>query len=127
MAVDSLGILDALASMPEQLASAHEEAGTAVDDVTLPAPDSFDHVVVMGMGGSGIVGDVVQSVCNGTLPVPVLVLKQYRVPAYVGSRSLVFAVSYSGDTEETLEMASGALDAGARMIAVTAGGQLAKL
>ena len=127
MAVDSLGVLDALASMPEQLASAHEAAGEAVDEITLPAPDSIDNVVVMGMGGSGIVGDVLQSASSGTLPVPVTVLKQYRTPAFVGERTLAFAISYSGDTEETVEMASGALDAGARVVGVTCGGALGTL
>jgi len=62
-----------------------------------------------------------------SLPVPVIVLKQIRTPAFVGPRTLAFAVSYSGNTEETNAMANGALDAGARVIAVTAGGELAAL
>jgi glucose/mannose-6-phosphate isomerase len=127
MAVDSLGVLDALASMPEQLAAAHEVASEAVDQMTLPAPEAVDNIVVMGMGGSGIVGDVVQAVSSGTLPVPISVLKQYRTPAFVSERTLAFAISYSGDTEETVEMATGALDAGARVVMVTCGGALAKL
>jgi glucose/mannose-6-phosphate isomerase len=127
MARDSLGVLDALEGVPEQLTAAHEAAGMAIDDLTLPAPDDFDNVVIMGMGGSGIVGDVVQAVGTGTLPVPVVVLKHYRTPGFVGRRTLAFAVSYSGDTEETVEMARGALDAGARLIVVTSGGVLARL
>lgn len=127
MAVDSLGVLDALQSTPEQLTAAHEAASELVDRITLPVPGDFDHVVVMGMGGSGIVGDVVQAVGTGTLPLPVTVLKYYRTPAFVGPRTLVFAVSYSGGTEETIEMTQGALDAGAHVIAVTCGGDLAKL
>jgi glucose/mannose-6-phosphate isomerase len=127
VAADSLGVLDALQSMPEQLTAAHEAASELVDTITLPVPGDFDHVAVMGMGGSGIVGDVVQAVATGTLPLPVNVLKYYRTPAFVGPRTLVFAVSYSGGTEETLEMTQGALDAGAQVIAVTAGGELAKL
>src|SRR5688500_16105408 len=119
MADDSLGVLDALASMPEQLAGAHEAAGEAVDQVTLPAADAIDNIVVMGMGGSGVVGDVVASVGTGSLPVPITLWKYYRTPAFVGPRTLAFAISYSGDTEETVEMASGALDAGARVIVVT--------
>ncbi|MEX2267179.1 MAG: bifunctional phosphoglucose/phosphomannose isomerase [Acidimicrobiia bacterium] len=127
MAADSLGVLDALGAMPEQLAAAHEAAGMLVDRMTLPAPEDFDNVVIMGMGGSGIVGDLVQVVGTGTLPVPVVVLKQYRTPGFVGPRTLAFAVSYSGETEETVEMARGALDAGASLIVVTGGGALARL
>ena len=81
----------------------------------------------MGMGGSGIAGDVVQSVGTGTLPVPVSLLKYYRTPAFVGPRTLAFAVSYSGETEETLEMAAGALDAGAKLVTLASGGTLAEL
>jgi glucose/mannose-6-phosphate isomerase len=127
MAVDSLGVLEALRSMPEQLATAHETAGRTVDAASLPSAGDFDHVVVMGMGGSGIVGDIVQSVGTGTLPVPLTVLKYYRTPAFVGPRTLAFAISYSGDTEETVEMARGALDAGARLVTVSGGGRLAEL
>jgi glucose/mannose-6-phosphate isomerase len=127
MAQDSLGVLDALAAVPEQLTAAHEAASEAIDRMTLPAPSDFDHVVVMGMGGSGIVGDVVQAVGTATLPVPVTVLKHYRTPAFVGPRTLAFAVSYSGGTEETIEMTQGALDSGAQVIAITCGGELGKL
>ena len=58
-----------------------------------------------------------QAVGTATLPVPVTVLKQYRTPAFVGPRTLAFAVSYSGDTEETLAMARGAHAAGATVVA----------
>jgi glucose/mannose-6-phosphate isomerase len=126
MTVDSMGVGAALTVLPEQLASAHERAGT-IDRTLLPEASDFDNVVVLGVGGSGVVGDVVQTAGSGTLPVPLTTLKQYRTPAFVGPRTLAFAVSYSGDTEETLEMASGALQAGARVIAISRGGALADL
>ena len=66
------------------------------------------------MGGSGISGDVVAAAFNDELPVPVTVLKQYRVPAFVGPETLAFAVSYSGDTEETVSMARAAGSAARR-------------
>ncbi len=123
---DSMGFLDAVEGLPEQLATAHRVAG-AVDADRFPAATEIDHVVVCGMGGSGISGDVVAAVANDRLPVPVTVLKQYRVPAFVGPRSLVFAVSYSGATEETESMARAALERGARLVAVARGGPLADL
>jgi len=127
VSVDSLGVLEALRCWPEQLAAAHEGAARVVSNTALPAPDEFDNVVICGMGGSGIVGDVVVTVGTATLPIPIVVLRQYRTPAFVGPRTLVFAVSYSGATEETLEMARGALDAGARLVTVSSGGALAAL
>ncbi|MGH9025301.1 MAG: hypothetical protein ACRDWD_04165, partial [Acidimicrobiia bacterium] len=99
--VDSLGFLATLEGLPEQLTAAHAEAGK-LDLSKMPRPDEVDNIVVMGMGGSGIVGDVALAVGTATLPVPVVVLKYFRTPAFVGPRTLVFSVSYSGDTEETL-------------------------
>ena len=81
---------------------------------------------MLGMGGSGIAGNVLQAVGTATLPVPVTVLKHYRTPAFVGPRTLAFALSYSGDTEETVEMARGALAAGATLVAISSGGELAR-
>lgn len=127
MADDSLGVLDALRAMPEQLATAHEAAGKHVDDAKLPPASSFDNVLIMGMGGSGVVGDIVQAVGTGTLPVPVTVRKYIRTPAFVSDRTLAIAISYSGDTEETVTMATGARDAGATLVTLSCGGELADL
>jgi glucose/mannose-6-phosphate isomerase len=123
--VDSLGFLDAVAGLPEQLEVAHETA-TELDLSSLPAGDAIDSVAVLGMGGSGMAGDVLQAVAS-SLPVPITVLKQYRTPAFIGPRTLVFALSYSGNTEETVSMARGAFDAGAPVVAVTCGGALDEL
>jgi glucose/mannose-6-phosphate isomerase len=124
--LDSLGFLGTLERLPEQLTTAHAEAGK-IDLSGLPRPSDIDNVVVMGMGGSGIVGDVLLSVGTATLPVPIVVLKYFRTPAFVGPRTLAFAVSYSGDTEETLEMAEGAREAGARLVTISAGGELSRM
>jgi glucose/mannose-6-phosphate isomerase len=123
---DTLGFLDAVGGLPEQLASAHEAAG-ALDLSGLGSAEGIANVAVLGMGGSGIAGDVLAAVAGPVLPVPVVVLKQYRTPGFVGPRTLAFALSYSGDTEETLEMAAGAADAGARLVTVSRGGALAEL
>jgi glucose/mannose-6-phosphate isomerase len=121
---DSLGFLDSVAGLPEQLADAHA-AAARIDVAPLGAPERFANLVVLGLGGSGIAGDVLAAVANDVLPVPVTVLKQYRTPAFVGPASLVFAVSYSGETEETLSMAEGAIASGAAVVAVSSGGRLA--
>src|SRR5262249_4348855 len=126
VAVDTLGVGDALSAMPEQLASAHETAGK-VPASALPDATTFDRIVTLGMGGSGIAGNVLQAVGTATVPLPVTVLKHYPTPAFVGESTLAFALSYSGDTEETVEMARGALAAGATLIAISSGGELARL
>jgi glucose/mannose-6-phosphate isomerase len=123
---DSLHFLDAVVGLPEQLASAHEAAGR-IDTQHFAPAGSIDHIIVLGMGGSGIAGDVFTTALNDELPVPAVVLKQYRVPAFVGPRTLAFAVSYSGDTEETVSMATAAADCGARLVCVSVGGALQTL
>jgi glucose/mannose-6-phosphate isomerase len=106
---DSLGYLDAVTGLPEQLDSAHELAAS-LDLGGLPGPGGIDSIAVLGMGGSGIAGDVLAAV-GSSLPAPVVVLRQYRTPAFIGPRTLVFAMSYSGDTEETVSMTRGAFHA----------------
>lgn len=59
-------------------------------------------VVVVGMGGSAIAGDVLAAVAGATVPVPVLVHRGYGLPGWVGAADLVVGVSCSGRTEETL-------------------------
>ena len=84
-------------------------------------------VVVAGMGGSGIAGDVLAGLAFAGSGVPVLAVKGDRLPAFVGPGTLVVATSYSGNTAETLSAVEQGLAAGARLVAVTSGGALADL
>ncbi len=59
--------------------------------------------------------------------VPIIVHKDYELPGFVGSDTLLLAVSASGSTEETLHVATEAVRAGARLVAVSQGGALAEL
>jgi len=126
VATDSLNFLDAVRGLPEQLATAHQAASEVHAD-RFPKADHVRNIVVLGMGGSGITGDVVAAAFNDEIPVPITVLKQIRTPAFVGPATLAFAVSYSGDTEETVSMASSAVEKGAQLVAVSRGGRLAGL
>jgi glucose/mannose-6-phosphate isomerase len=122
--LDSLGMFDLAESFPEQVEEAALRA-RLVDG--LPRAEDIEQVVVLGMGGSGIAGDVLVAAAAPFLPVPVVVVKSYECPAFVGEGSLVFAISCSGDTEETIQAASDAAVSGARMVVVTGGGELAHL
>jgi glucose/mannose-6-phosphate isomerase len=120
------------AGLPEQVETAAKQARQIVDGLgpgagELPDPAGVEVIVVMGMGGSGMAGEVLAAVAAPMLPVPVVVVKSYECPAFVGPRSLVFAVSASGDTEETIQAASDAAAAGASLVVVTGGGQMAGL
>lgn len=122
--VDTLGMLDLAYSLPEQIEQA--VASTGVVD-GLPEHDRIENVVVLGMGGSGIAGDVVAAIAGPFMPVPVVVQKGYAPPQFVDEHSLVFAVSCSGNTEEVIEAATLAGFDGARIVVVSQGGQLADL
>ncbi len=84
-------------------------------------------VFVSGMGGSGVSGNVVETLAAERLGIPVFVNKGYGVPAWVGPSTLVLAASYSGNTEETLSAVEQSLARGARVMAVTSGGALGAL
>jgi glucose/mannose-6-phosphate isomerase len=96
----------------------------------LEAPDQYRHangIVVLGMGGSAIGGDLARSLAVPHIDVPLLVSRDYDLPAFVGRETLVIASSYSGGTEETLTSVDQALAAGARVMALTTGGKLADI
>ncbi|HSP38718.1 MAG TPA: SIS domain-containing protein [Frankiaceae bacterium] len=77
-------------------------------------------VVVLGMGGSGIAGDVFAALVGPESPVPVFVHKGYGLPRWVGAADLVIAVSCSGGTEETLSGLEVAVRRGCRALVVGA-------
>ena len=122
--LDTQRIWEATAGLPEQVERAVAEA-SGLDN--LPARTDVENVVVLGMGGSGVAGDILLATAGPFMSVPVVVVKSYTLPAFVGEGSLVFAISFSGNTEETVEAAGEAAVQGARVVAVTSGGQLAKL
>ncbi|HLI54352.1 MAG TPA: bifunctional phosphoglucose/phosphomannose isomerase [Acidimicrobiales bacterium] len=122
--IDTVGMFALTAGLPEQAEDAAQraaEVAVALDAATV------ENVVVAGMGGSGITGDILSAVCGPLLPVPVLVCKSYECPAFVGPETLFFAVSASGNTEETIQSATDAEAAGAQLVVVTGGGQLGSL
>ena len=110
---------------PQQLLQAVEIGEKA----TLKA--KFDHaitnVVVCGLGGSGIGGDVLSELLRAELKVPVAVNKGYTLPAFVNKSTLLILSSYSGNTEETLACAREAVKRGIQAACVSSGGKLAEM
>src|SRR5262249_22862647 len=88
---------------------------------------AIDAVVVCAMGGSAAAGDVLAATAASGCSVPVVVSRGYDVPSFVGPRTLVLAVSYSGDTEETVTAARRAIDGGAAVVTNSAGAKLADI
>jgi len=122
--LDTKGMWASALAFPEQVEHA---AAIPRNWLGLPDKDEIENVVVMGMGGSGLAGDILTAVAGPFMPVPVVVTKNYEPPNFVGPSTLCFALSFSGDTEETVEAAQTAALAGARMVIVAKGGELARL
>lgn len=114
-------MLSLVRSTGRQLREGYRAGRTAAD---LPSGGSLRSVAICGMGGSGVVGDVVRSLYAGRLPLPIVAVKGYELPEFCGRDTLVLAVSFSGDTEETLEAYADAVDRGCRVVAVSSGGEL---
>jgi len=83
-----------------------------------------ENVVVAGMGGSAIGGELLKDWARDRVRVPVEVSRGYSLPAYAGERSLVLVVSYSGETEETLSSFLDAVRRGCMVFCVSSGGSL---
>src|SRR6478752_527214 len=116
-------MLRAIASSGAQIRTAlltfDDAAATVAGLVADGRPRS---VVIAGMGGSGVSGDVLAAVLGPGCPVPVQTVRDYVLPGWVGALDLVIAVSCSGGTEETLELADEAIRRGARVLGVGAPG-----
>ena len=121
-AADPEGMLRAVASVGDQLERGYAVALEADD---LPSGAGVRNVVVCGMGGSGIAGDVVRAAYADRARVPIVVSKGYGLPEFADHNTLVVAASFSGNTEETLDAFDRAVEVGARTITVSAGGALA--
>lgn len=87
-------------------------------------PSDVRNILIIGMGGSAIGGDLIKAYSANSCPVPVEVNRHYSVPGWVDKHTLVITSSYSGNTEETLTATAAALDRNAKVICVTSGGKL---
>ena len=91
-----------------------------------PAYREATAVAVLGMGGSAIGGDLVRGIFADRLRVPLLVIRDYVLPAFAGPATLVVASSHSGSTEETLAATEEALQRQCPVAVIASGGALAE-
>lgn len=121
--LDRGGMLGHVAALPHQCRG----AWALVRDLELPARHrQADRVLIAGMGGSAIGGDLAVAVAADVSSLPIVVHRDYGLPAWVDGRTLVIGSSYSGDTEETLAVFEAAHERGCPLVAVTTGGRLAQ-
>jgi glucose/mannose-6-phosphate isomerase len=116
------------ANLYQTLIETHTQIDAAWNrDLDLAATEGvpFESVVVTGLGGSAIAGDVMADFLGDDLALPWRVNRDYRLPAYVNEKTLVVVSSYSGDTEETLSSLKDAMAKNAKIVCITSGGAVA--
>jgi glucose/mannose-6-phosphate isomerase len=118
---DKSDMLKLLMGFPQQYQDAHRLAEK------LALPEAFGqakNIVISGMGGSAIGGDLLRSLFSRSCPVPIIVNRNYSIPEFVSADTLFIAASYSGNTEETLAAFEAALGKKAKIISISSGGRL---
>jgi len=118
MVIDKSNYIKAIEDFPLQCRKALELPKGMV------VPSDISNIVVCGMGGSAIGGDLLKSCLSRTIPV--IVNREYELPKFVNENSLVFLVSYSGNTEETLSCYKEAAKKGCVVVAISSGGKLSE-
>ena len=122
--LDRDGMLAHVRALPEQCRA----AWAGVRELELPARYlDANKIVIAGMGGSAIGGDLAAEIAGPDSSIPILVLRDYELPAYVDRRTMVIGSSYSGNTEETLAVFQEAHERGCSLVALATGGRLAEL
>jgi len=116
---DKSSMLKAISEFPEMM----EKAILFAEKTELDPGNDVSAIVICGMGGSAIGGDILSSVLAEKTDLPVQVIRDYHISG-IPKGSLVFAVSYSGNTEETLSAFRQADARGLKIVCITSGGKL---
>jgi glucose/mannose-6-phosphate isomerase len=124
--IDVAGMTDAIAGMGSHITDAVSLMQNALKEIKLPSKDKIRNIVVAGLGGSAIGGDLARSYLLPKLPTSLTINRTYVLPAFTSGDTLVIVSSYSGDTEETLSMYDDAKSKGAQIVCISTGGALMK-
>jgi len=103
--------------------SHYQQAAKIADSIKISYPQP-SNIIIAGMGGSAIGGDLLKDWAKNKTPVPIEVNRDYHLPAYANNETLVLITSYSGDTEESLSCFLDALRQKCMVFCVSSGGAL---
>jgi len=119
--LDQVGMYDRIYDFPSQF----EDALRLTRATPIPDWDKskIDKIVLAGLGGSAIGADLVRSYLADKLDIPMVICRNYTLPNFVDSSSLILVSSYSGNTEETLSAFEDASKRGAKIICMTSDGK----
>lgn len=120
--IDRSGMLGDLAKTPNYC----QDAINRTKQVNVSESVNPKNIVIVGMGGSAIGGEILRDWLRDRLSISIEVCRDYTLPAYVNKDTLVFANSYSGNTEETLTAFLTAIQRKCNVLSITSGGHLEK-
>lgn len=112
-------IKELIRSFPKQVVEAIQESKINIEDA-----DQIQNIVLTGMGGSAVAGNIIQDIVDPKMPF--VVNKGYDLPGFVSSKTLLIAVSYSGNTEETLNALQIGRRKNAKIVIITSNGKLSE-
>lgn len=120
--LDKKNVLGSIRDFPKQAKQAWKEAKMVKID---SGCKGVENLVVCGMGGSGLGGDLIKSLFQ--IKVPFVLVNDYELPYFVNEKSLVLVASYSGGTKETISCLKEAIKRRAKILGITTGGELAEI
>ena len=118
--IDKSGMFDTLEKFPDQI----RDAINIADSTDLNSLFKIDNIIISGMGGSAISGDIMKSLFRNKLNIPIFVNRSYDLPKWANKNTLVISQSYSGNTEETLYTFKHAYQKKCKIIGISSGGKL---
>ncbi|OGD66319.1 bifunctional phosphoglucose/phosphomannose isomerase [Candidatus Berkelbacteria bacterium RIFCSPHIGHO2_12_FULL_36_9] len=122
--LDPSGMMQSINDLPDQVDNCWKQ----LQSYAVPTHYiKCNKVVILGMGGSAIGGDLTASLALSSSKLPIHIHRDYNLPNFVDHETLVIAVSYSGTTEETLDGFNKAGELGAKLIAISTGGPIESL
>ncbi len=119
-ALDRGGMLNSLSLFPQGL----REGAKAAEGLDKPFTRGYRALVVVGMGSSAIGGKILKDWLFEDSPIPIHIYRGYNLPGFLDDEALLIAVSYSGDTEETLTALEEGRRRGCYTITITSGGAM---
>ena len=114
-------------SLVQNFTNQLKEAKAIADKAIISSSQNIQNIVITGLGGSGIGGTIVSELISDSCQVPVIINKDYFLPAFVNANTLLIVSSYSGNTEETLSAMQQAISKNAQIVCITSGGKVLEL
>jgi len=118
--IDSSNMIDKLTGFPDQI----KEIVNILKEESFPKIYNIKNIIISGMGGSAISGDILSMYLRNKLSIPIFVNRYYDLPKWANKNTLLIAQSYSGNTEEILSACKHAYEKNCNIIAITSGGKL---